>query len=68
MLQFGALRQVLVKIEKILELKLLHGQHVQLAGWKTGHIESLLDATTIIFVGGEQLDDTDATIRSIWEN
>lgn len=56
-LQFGALRQVLVQIEKVLELKLVDWQNVQFAGWQARHVESLLDATPVVFVGGEQLDD-----------
>lgn len=62
-LQFGALRQVLVQIEKVLELELVDGQHVQLAGRQAGDVERLLDAPPVVLVGGEQFDDAEW----VWE-
>lgn len=57
MLQFGALRQVLVQIEKVLELELVDGQHVQLARRQPGDVERLLDAPPVVLVAGKQFDD-----------
>lgn len=57
MLEFGALRQVLVQIEKLLEVELVDRQHVQLAGRQAADVERLLDAPPVVLVGGELLDD-----------